>query len=641
MQANENNTFEKLNHLIEQNLDKAGYSGDDICLELGVSRSRLFRLIKERTNLSPSRLIRQKRLEKGQYLLENTNLRIVEITSITGFDSQQTFTKYFTEEFGVSPTEYRKSKDSKTEYTEPVITEDPKPIPQQVIESVHESTPLIPQTPARIFQKKGLYIILAVLVIAIMGVIVWAINSFSSNQVDENSIAILPILSADSTDTATMADGLTEQIYSNLTSLENLKVISKNSSELFKDSKKTIPQIASELNIAYVLDGEVKKTAKGVRISIELVKASEDQTVWTKKYDSNSGNTIDFIDKIANEVSDEIRKKLKGLATSGTNVMPTRNLEAYQEYLKGRQLMIARTKDKLEAAIERFDRALALDPNFADALAYKASAYHILGNSSFIGMDGSIRLAEQNALAALQIDAENGLAYAVLANVYRQQNKWEQAVTTYQIALKYSPNDAQIIYWYSITLRSIGKLDKAIEYSTKALAIDPLYPTILFGHIGNCSYAGKFKMAEESIKEGQALFSNYYMYHYVRGFYYLNLNNYESALKDFQTSAQLSPQTRLVETYIAFCQARLGQKEKALAYINSLPQIVENYDYIAVVYAGLNDKEQAFHYLQLAADQGRLPEYFKVSPLFKILHGDKRFDQLLERFGLLNFKIPV
>ena len=644
MQVNENSIFEKLNLLIEQNIEKAGYSIDDICLELGISRSQLFRLIKEKTNLSPSRFIRQKRLTEGQSLLEKTNLRIVEITSLIGFDSQQTFSKYFTEEWGVSPTDYRKNKENNSDNVIQLPLDNDVQIPENPIELIEKSEPVIPKTPLKTFQRKQFYIVLTAIAVIILGGFLWNTNSFLHNNMSQsanNSIAILPITSGDTTEASMIADGLTEQIHTTLTSLENLRVISKNSSELFKNSKKTMPQIASELNVEYILDGKVRKTDKGVRISLELVKASEDQVFWTKQYDGKPTDTIDFINKIANEVGNELRKRLKSVNPIAINGMPTQDLEAYQEYLKGKQLMLIRTKDKLEAGIERFDRAIALDPGFADAFAQKASAYHILGNSSFIEMEKSVQLAEQNALAALQIDAENALAYAVLANVYRQQNKWEQAVTTYRIALKYSPNDALINYWYSITLRSIGVFDKAIEYSTKAISLDPLYPTILFGHIGNCSYAGKFKLAEESIKEGKELFSNYYIYYYVTAFYYLNLNNYKAALENFQVANQLSPHTITVESFIAFCQARLGQQELAKAYLASLPQTLDNYDYMAVIYAGLNDKEQCFHYLQLAAAQGRLPEYFKVSPIFKILHGDKRFDQILEKFGLLDFKLPI
>jgi tetratricopeptide (TPR) repeat protein len=253
----------------------------------------------------------------------------------------------------------------------------------------------------------------------------------------------------------------------------------------------------------------------------------------------------------------------------------------------------------------------------------------------------SIRKAEQNALTALRLDAQNGMAYATLANVYRQQNKWEQAVTTYKIALKHSPNDAQINYWYSITLRTVGEFDKAIQYSTKAIALDPLYPTILFGHIGNCSYAGKYEMARASMEEGKALFSDYYMYYYVRGFYYVNLGDYQAALKEFQTADSMNPRMKSIQSYIAFCQGKLGQQAAVKSYLASLTPTPDNYDGFAVAYAGLNDKEQCFHYLQLSAAQGHLPEYFKVSPLFKFLRGDKRFDELLQQFGLLNFKLPT
>jgi len=638
MQGNENNIFVKLNILVEQNLDKPGYSIDDICLELAISRSQLFRFIKEQTNLSPSRFIRLKRLTKGKQLLEDTNLRIVEITSLIGFDSQQTFSKYFTEEFGVSPTDYRKNKENISER----IPDNIQQILPEPNESVKKTAPVRRIFPPKTSLPKYTYPVLVFVIICTIAGAWWGMRMPAGilNQPDPNSIAVLPIISVDTTETSMTAEGLTEQIRVTLTSLQNLKVISKNSSESFKNTNKTIPQIASELHVNYVLDGKVTKTEKGLRVILELVKASEDQVLWTKQYDNKSANTIEFIKQITNEVSSELRKKLKGITTTTANVMPTQNQEAYQEYLKGRQLMLVRSQEKLEAAIERFDRALALDPNFADALAYKASAYHILCNSTFMDMEQSIRLAEQNALAALQLDAENGLAYAVLANTYRQQNKWEQALTTYRIALKYSPNDAQIIYWYSISLRAIGEFDKAIEYSTKAISIDPLYPTILFGHIGNCSYASKFKLAEESIKEGQALFPNHYVYYYVKAFYYLNLNNYQAALADLQTSIRLNPNTQ-IESCFVFCQARTGQKAAAKAYLASIPQTPENYEYMATVYAGLQDKEQCFRYLQMAAAHGRLPEYFKVSPLFKFLHDDKRFDQLLEKFGLLNFKMPV
>ncbi|HEY1055617.1 MAG TPA: helix-turn-helix domain-containing protein [Emticicia sp.] len=396
---------------------------DDICLELAISRSQLFRFIKEQTNLSPSRFIWLKRLSKGKQLLEDTNLRIVEITSLIGFDSQQTFSKYFTEEFGVSPTDYRKTRENTTESIPENIPEIVEQIPVNPIERIEEPAPFRQETSRKISRKEYAYLALAILAVVLVVGFLWNMNSMPTGimkWVENNSIAVLPIQSVDTTETSMTAEGLTEQIRTTLTSLENLKVISKNSSESFQYTNKTIPQIASELHVVYVLDGKITKTSQGIRVSLELIKAAEDQVVWAKQYDGKLTNTIDFISRITNEVSNELRKKLKGINTTASNVMPTQNLEAYQEYLKGRQLMLIRTKEKLEAGIERFGRALALDPDFTDALDYKTSAYRILGNSSFMDMEQSVRLAEQNALATLQKDAENGLAYAVLANTYRQ-----------------------------------------------------------------------------------------------------------------------------------------------------------------------------------------------------------------------------
>ncbi|MFN8357661.1 MAG: helix-turn-helix domain-containing protein [Spirosomataceae bacterium] len=637
MEQPEKQFIQQLDQFIAQHIGDAHFTIEDICQELGLSRSQLFRLLKEHTALSPSRYIRQHRLQKAKELLESTDLRIVEIAAQVGFDSQQTFSKFFTEDFGFNPTEYRKNR---LNTVKTVAVQPQEPTTQFAdLQPIQEQAPALLVSPQ--YKYMGLALLAVVLLVA--GFYLWKnVKAAEPTHIEaDNAIVVLPFKSESNPESMLLADGVSEQVHASLAALENLKVISKNSSQLLKDSKKTIPQIASELHVAYVLDGTVTQTGERMRVSIELVKAADDQVVWAQHYEGKAPEAIDFINQIAKEIANQLQQKLARPLNHQLAQIPTKNLKAYNEYLKGKQLMLTRTKEKLEASIKRFDQAIVLDPSFADAYAYKASAYHILGSSTFIESQLSIRLAEQNALIAIQLDAQNGMAYAVLANVYREQNKWEQAITTYQIALKYSPNDAQINYWYSIALRSVGEFDKAIEYSTKAIALDPLYPTILFGHIGNCSYAGKYKLAQQSIQEGQALFSDFYMFYYVRGFYYLNLGDYQSALRDFKTSDSMSPNTKSIESYITYCQGKLGQQAAVKTYLASLSPTPDNYDWFAIAYAGLNDKEQCFHYLQLAAAQGHLPEYFKVSPFFKFLHGDKRFNELLQQFGLLNFKLST
>lgn len=638
MPLEEKTVLEHVDKLIDENMEKSDFSIDEICLEVGISRSQLFRLTKQQTDLSISRYIRRHRLLKGKELLDTTELRIVEITYKVGLDSPQSFSKFFMEEFGITPSEYRKNK----------ANEDKEALssPDIPASNLTDLQPIQKNKTNRFSFKKPQLLGFAFTAFTVLtvGFYFWqptrTVTSATSPE-SELSIAVLPFKNTDMPEASLLAEGLTEQIHTSLTTFENLKVISKNSTQLFSNTGKTIPQIASELHVGYILDGAITQSGEYMSVNVELVKATEDKVVWAKNYQGKAKEVIAFINKSAEEITNELTQELTQKLAPPPNQVPTDNVEAYQEYLKGKQLMLTRTQEKLEAAIGRFDRAIALDPNFAEAYAYKASAFHILGNSAFIENQLSIRMAENNALTAIRIDAKNGTAYAVLANVYRQQNKWEQAVTTYKIALKYSPNDAQINYWYSITLRAIGEFDKAIQYSTKAIALDPLYPTLLFGHIGNCSYAGKFKLAQKSIQEGKALFSNYYMYYYVMGFYYINLGNYQAALKEFKTADSMNPSMKPIESYLAFCQAKLGQKAAVKTYLASLTPTPDNYDGFAIAYAGLNDKEQCFHYLQLSAAQGHLPEYFKVSPFFTFLHNDRRFNELLQPFGLLDFKIPI
>jgi tetratricopeptide (TPR) repeat protein len=339
---------------------------------------------------------------------------------------------------------------------------------------------------------------------------------------------------------------------------------------------------------------------------------------------------------MARQITGTLRQKLTSREYNKMNRVPTQNPEAYHEYLLGKQLLLSRQKEKLLAGVRRFDRAIALDSGFADAYAYKASAYFLLASSDFMNMQQGIRLSERNALAAIRLDGENGLAYASLANGYRQLNQWEQAVTTYQIALSHSPNDAQIIYWYSITLRALGRFDDAIRNSNRAVALDPLYPAIIAGHISNYSYAGRYADADRLFNEYALPLSNFYTYYFVKGYHYLNQGNYQDALSELMVSDSLAPAVPITEASVQYCRARLGQRKSAEAYLTSLPENPDTYHLLAIIYAGLEDKENCLKYLRLGAERGTSPFYLKVSPIFRFLHGDPRFDAVLNQLGLLD-----
>lgn len=625
--------FHYLNQLIDKHLEDPAYTIENLCGDLGVSRSQLFRLVKDEAGISPSLHIRQRRLVKARELLESTSYRIIEISDKVGFDSSQTFAKYFTREFGLSPTDYRRQ--------QRLISSRPIDLEKSPDLSDAENPPRDgPSVPQGWRAHRSLLLGVGGLVLLGLGVLGYfrffgSVRASATNTFT-NSVAILPFRSTKGGETAPLADGLAAQVHAALVGVENLKVISRTSAGLFRNSRKTVPQMAAELGVNYILVGTVSQAKEKIRVNVELIEAAEDRTLWAQNIEGEGQELLASMNDVARRIAQTLNQSLTDSESLRFSRLPTVNLDAFHEFQLGRQLMLSRKKNKLMASIVRFDRAIALDSSFADAYAYKASAYFILSSSDFMNVREGIRLAEQNALLAIRLDGTNGLAYATLANGYRQLNQWEQAVTTYRIALQHSPNDAQINYWHSITLRALGHFDEAIRYSTKALALDPLYPTIIVGHIGNYSYAGKYQEAEALFAEYQLTLNDFYPYYYVKGIYYLNRGNYPRALAELTKSNTLEPEQPVVQAVEQYCRARLGQRASAETYLTTLPHTPDHYSVRAVVYAGLEDRENCLRYLRLGAELGLAPDYLKVSPMFRFLHGDARFQDVLSQLGLRN-----
>lgn len=638
MKNSEKVLLEKLNKIIEENFNNPDFSVDDICVDLGVSRSQLYRIIKQQTNLSTSLYVRQQKLIKAKELLASSTMQIAEIAYFLGIDSPQNFSKYFTQEFGVSPTEYRKQQQIKGD--ELVQTDTTKSQLQevQIITKSH---------------KKFIYLGVS-LGIVILGLIIALVLQRSSEapadnesdlslpfEITENSIAILPFKNLGTPDNAILTEGIMEQIHNSLAQINSLKVISTTSSNQYLNTKKKIQQIANELHVKYLMEGTVLQINNQININVELIDAKEDRVVWTKKIEGNNTNVFTYMNTVTKSVVDELNQKLSNVQIDKLNKIPTKNLAAYNEYLQGQQLLQTRTIEKMEASIIKANNAIKLDSGFADAYTIIATAYFILGEDQHIDFQTSIRLTEKSALTAIRLDAENGRAYAILANLYKAQNKWEQAITTFQIALKFSPNDAQINYWYSLTVRSIGLLDEAIKYSTRAVALDPLSSNIYGGHLVGCSYAGKFKLAEKAIKDGELLFNDAFLFHNAKAAYFITRGNYKEALNEYKICKQLNPESIYFEVMINYVLAKVGQKAPALSFIKTLPSIPENFKNFAIVYAGLEDKENCLKYLEMATEASNIPNYLKVSPLFTFLHNNPRFDKILEKAGLLNVSVSI
>jgi TolB-like protein/AraC-like DNA-binding protein len=676
----EKKLIDKLNEFIEVNATDPTFSNDHICRELGISRSQLYRLLKEEFDLSTSLYVRKRKLLKAKELIENSELKIAEIAYQIGIDSPQNFTKYFSQEYGLSPTEYRKNlpkliadiplpiaeKEEETQVkgvitetkTERII-EEKITIEQKIKEEIIERR--IEHFVVKDVQKNNIkyskrrayaFFLLSLALLSLSVFLIWQLKSKNTNDIaqmpmnlptaayqtaalyEDLSIAVLPFKNLGKPENSTFVDGIMEQVHTSLSQLENLKIISKTSSNQFRNTTKTLPQIASELHVNYMMEGSVMQIERQLRITIQLIHAKEDRVVWSKNYDGDMQNVFAYMNGVSKEIATELNQKLNTAQKKKLEKIPTQSLEAYNEYLQGKELLQTRTKEKIEASLLRFDEAIRLDSTFADAYSQKANTYFLLLDAQYMNIQEGYKLVESYAFTAIKLDNENAFAYATLANMYREQEKWNQAITTYQIALKHSPNDALINYWYSLVLRSTGNLKEAVRYSQKAMRLDPLSQVIIGGHILNCSLAGNFALAQQAIEEGALLFNNSWTYYWGKGYFYLIQKDYPTALKTLEESAQLNPHVKALKYHIAYCKAKLGRTQEVNDFLKTLPEIPDNYSGFVIVYAGLGDKERAMHYLQKCADTDYLPFDLKVLPFYEILHQDQRYEAILQKFGL-------
>ncbi len=353
MVTSEKALLEKLNRLIDDHLDNSSFTIDTICQTVGLSRSQLHRIIKEQTDLPISLYVRKRRLLKASHLLIDTDLRVSEIGDRVGITNPQNFSTYFIDEYKLSPSEFRKLRSLFPAEAETL------PAPETI-----PDTRLLPHPdkPAEI--RRGLLYggtVLALLLLLGTVFYAWQQNRPASRPVQPagNSLAVLPFVNLGDTDSNPACEGILDDIHTSVSLVKSLKVIARASSDQYKDSKKSIWQIGDELQVANVLKGSVLKTGNQLQVKVEIINTKEDIRLWGHTYRANYSEFFSLTDQIVRDVARHLDPK--PVQKAKPKRLPTRNLAAYQEYIEGKQLLLARTDDKLRASLTLLNHAIALD----------------------------------------------------------------------------------------------------------------------------------------------------------------------------------------------------------------------------------------------------------------------------------------
>lgn len=293
--------------------------------------------------------------------------------------------------------------------------------------------------------------------------------------IEENSIAVLPFVNMSSEPNQDyFSDGLSEELLNVLTHVEGLNVASRTSSFAYKNDTRNIRRIANTLRVANILEGSVRKIGDRLRITAQLIDTANDRHLWSDSYDREMTDIFEIQDEIANAIVDALTKELRvGLEVASVTAA-TSNLDAYDLYLKARELFIAR--ENLPTSWQLLEQATSMDPNFVRAWEALA-AVRSVATSWFPG-DGinHDKLALEAAHKALSIDPNLSMAYAVIGMKHHVTGEgYSGAIRNLDVAIKNNSKNATAWLWRGITLKDMGYVNRALKDFEECLLIDPAY----------------------------------------------------------------------------------------------------------------------------------------------------------------------
>jgi TolB-like protein/DNA-binding winged helix-turn-helix (wHTH) protein/tetratricopeptide (TPR) repeat protein len=470
---------------------------------------------------------------------------------------------------------------------------------------------------------------------------VWLFRSPAPAPTGIRSIAVLPLenLSGDASQNY-FADGMTDELITDLAQISALRVISRTSVMVYKGARKPLPQIARELNVDAVVEGTVLRSGDQVRITAQLIEASTDKHLWSQSYEGDLRDTLTLQKKVASAIADQIRINLTPREQAALKNVKVVNPESYESYLKGRYFWNKRTADGLKVALAYFKQAIEEDPKYAQAYSGLADTYALLGDWQYAVMTPkeAFPQAKAAAIKALELDSTLGEAHNSLAFVLDGFDwDFDSAGKQFQRAIELNPGYATAHHWYAWHLSLLGRYDEAIAEMRKAENLDPLSLII------NADLAELLVLAhsdDESIRQSRKTIEmdpNFALAHNQLAQAYLQKHMYDEAVAEFQTAVQLSGGSPAFIANLARAYVASGKRSEAVNLLGDLKGRsnpgYSNASEIAVIYASLGDTDQAMTWLEKGYTERFNPGVL-LRPGFDPLRSDSRFQKLLHRVGL-------
>ena len=512
--------------------------------------------------------------------------------------------------------------------------------------TVHEpdAPPPAPQValPAQpvIGRRHGLFASIGLTLLLAAALVAWFSTSHQATQTI-HSLAVLPLVdTSEDPSQDFFADGMTGELITELGRVDALRVISRTSAMTYKGAHKSLATIARELDVDAVIEGSVMRAGGRVRITAQLIHASDDSRVWADSYEGDVRDALTLQVRVARAVAGQVRATLNHGERAAFDKPRSIDPLAYENYLKGRYFLNKRTGDGLRAAIRYFRQAIEIDRNYAEAHSGLADAYALAGDWEYGVLSTTEAFSKATAAAskALELDGTLGEAHTSLAfalDLYGWD--WDVAASEYEAAIRLNPSYATAHHWYAWHLMLIGKTSEALQQFSQAQSLDPLSLIIGADIADALCINHDFGAAVAQSRKTLELDPRFAVGHYELGQALVQLGSFDEAIAEFRKAIEISGHSSVFDSNLAYAYAVSGRKDEALRIAADMRSHGETYPSaqanIALIYVGLGDRDAALDWLDKAYDVRFNPSIL-LRPAFDPLRSDARFGELMHRIGL-------
>ncbi len=436
------------------------------------------------------------------------------------------------------------------------------------------------------------------------------------------------------------ADGMTEALIGALAKISALRVTSRTSVMQFKGVRKPLKEIARTLKVDAIVEGSVLRVGDRVRITAQLIQARTDAHLWAESYERQLQDILTLQSEIARAIAGEIRVQLAPHEEMQLGTVRQVHTEAYEHYLRARYHINMRTEEGTKLAIQCYQRAIELDPRFSEAHAGLGDAHLVMAGYEVVPPRTAFPQAKAALLQALELQESLAVAHSSLASViWEGERDFPAAEKEYRRAITLGPGETHPHRQYAEFLAQVGRFAESLAEIERALELDPLSPVaqVVMGWL--LYQARQYDRAVERLKKLTLRDPSFAIAHEVLGLIYQQQGRHDDAIAELCTAVSLSRQAPFYLASLGHAYGVCGRTDEAKEILGQLieesKRVYVSPFLIAFVYVGLDDKDQAFSWLDQARAAGSYRFlYLKVFPALDPLRQDPRLDELVRRGGL-------